>query len=97
MIFELIAAVVRTCRPLVTAQASLPEYLHNSQHPTLLQVFAVVLGTVGTQLVSSKLLHDRVDRQLAELREFLYEKRVEPELRKKIRTHMEHLYRCAAP
>ena len=45
-------------------------------------VFAIVLGTVNTLLMSSRLLHERVDRRLAELREFLREKAVAPDLRK---------------
>ena len=55
-------------------------------------VFATVLGTVGTLLVSRRMLSDRVDRRLAELREFLEEKEVDPHIRRQIRTHMEHLY-----
>eukprot|EP01043_Picozoa_sp_COSAG02_P063986 COSAG02_NODE_9222_length_2285_cov_1.546661_2_plen_281_part_01 len=57
-------------------------------------VFGVVIGTVGTLLLSSKLLEEKVDRQLAELREFMHEKQIPKQLRKRIREFMEQLYRA---
>eukprot|EP01048_Picozoa_sp_COSAG05_P000863 COSAG05_NODE_27_length_29281_cov_199.946919_5_plen_141_part_00 len=55
-------------------------------------VFATVIGTVSSSLVSTQLLTDRVDRKLAELREFLKQKMIDPSLRRKIRAYMEQLY-----
>ena len=57
-------------------------------------VFGVVIGTVGTLLMSSKLLEEKVDRQLAELREFMHEKQIPKPLRKRIRDFMEQLYKA---
>lgn len=57
-------------------------------------VFSLVIGTVGTLLMSSKLLEEKVDRQLAELREFMQEKQIPKALRKRIREFMEQLYRA---
>ena len=44
-------------------------------------MFAIVIGTVSTLLVSKKLLESKVERQLAELREFLQEKNIPKEIR----------------
>eukprot|EP01043_Picozoa_sp_COSAG02_P035479 COSAG02_NODE_2543_length_8570_cov_24.762956_11_plen_556_part_00 len=57
-------------------------------------VFGMIIGTVGTLLMSSKLLEEKVDRQLAELREFMHEKDIPKPLRKRIRDYMEHLYKA---
>lgn len=57
-------------------------------------VFGMVIGTVGTLLMSSKLLEEKVDRQLAELREFMQEKKIPKPLRKRIRDFMEQLYKA---
>ena len=50
-----------------------------------------VAGTVGQLLMSSKILEEKVDMQLAELREFMAQKRLPKELRKRIREFMETL------
>ena len=42
---------------------------------------------------TSRLLEDKVERQLAELREYLTEKRVPKKLRGRVRHYMELLYR----
>ena len=52
-----------------------------------------VAGTVGQLLMSSKILEEKVDMQLAELREFMAQKRLPKGLRKRIREFMETL--CA--
>ena len=50
-----------------------------------------VAGTVGQLLMSSKILEEKVDMQLAELREFMAQKRLPKGLRKRIREFMETL------
>ena len=53
-----------------------------------------VAGTVGQLLMSSKILEEKVDMQLAELREFMAQKRLPKGLRKRIREFMETLCEC---
>ena len=51
-----------------------------------------MIGTVSTLLVSKKLLESKVERQLAELREFLQEKNIPKEIRQQIKHFMQKLY-----
>ena len=53
----------------------------------------IILGSLSSMFTSSRLLDDRVDKQLAELREYLNEKHVPPKLRSRVRHYMELLYR----
>lgn len=53
----------------------------------------LILGSLSSMFTTARLLEDRVERQLAELREFLEEKEVPPKLRNRIRHYMELLYR----
>lgn len=57
-------------------------------------VFAIVIGTVSTLLVSKQLLETKVDRQLAELKEYLQTKNVPKTLRYQIKQFMEKLYQA---
>ena len=43
--------------------------------------------------MATRLLEEKVDRELAELREFLEMRRVPKKVRNKVRRYMEHLYR----
>ena len=56
-------------------------------------LFGLIIGTVGQLLLSSKLLEEKVDKQLAELREFMAAKRIPRSLRRRIRDFMETLFR----
>jgi uncharacterized membrane protein YciS (DUF1049 family) len=53
----------------------------------------LLLGSLSSLFTTSRLLEDRVERQLAELREFLTEKRVPKKLKNRVRHYMELLYR----
>jgi hypothetical protein len=53
----------------------------------------LLLGSLSSMFTTSRLLEDRVERQLAELREFLTEKRVPKKLKNRVRHYMELLYR----
>lgn len=55
-------------------------------------MFAVLIGSLGSMMVGQKLLEEKVDRQLCELREFMEAKGIPRELRIKIRRFMETLY-----
>lgn len=51
------------------------------------------LGTIGTLLTASKLLNQKVDRRLAELREYLRDKKLPQGTRREVQHYMEHLYK----
>eukprot|EP01043_Picozoa_sp_COSAG02_P073932 COSAG02_NODE_14581_length_1257_cov_2.759067_1_plen_284_part_00 len=55
-------------------------------------MFAVLIGSLGSMMVGQKLLEEKVDKQLCELREFMEAKGIPKELRIKIRRYMETLY-----
>jgi hypothetical protein len=55
-------------------------------------MFAVLIGALGSMMVGQKLLEEKVDKQLSELREFMQVKEIPRELRIKIRRFMETLY-----
>lgn len=55
-------------------------------------LFGVLLGTLNSVMLGQKLLDEKSNRQLAELREFLDQKNVPKRLRRKVRDYMEHLY-----
>ena len=54
----------------------------------------VILGTLSSMFMATRLLEEKVDRELAELREFLEVKKIPRKVRNKVRRYMEHLYRC---
>ena len=51
-------------------------------------IFALLIGTLSTVMMGRKLLEEKVDRQMAELREFMVEQRVPPDLKRKVRRFM---------
>lgn len=53
----------------------------------------LILGSLSSIFMTSRLLEDKVERQMAELREFLTEKRVPKNLRNRVRHYMDLLYR----
>jgi CRP-like cAMP-binding protein len=55
-------------------------------------LFAMLIGTLGSMMVGEKLLEEKVNRQLAELREFMDVRRIPKELRVRVRRYMELLY-----
>lgn len=55
-------------------------------------MFAVLIGSLGSMMVGQKLLEEKVDKQLCELREFMEAKGIPKDLRIKIRRYMETLY-----
>ena len=55
-------------------------------------MFAVLIGALGSMMVGQKLLEEKVEKQLCELREFMAAKGIPKELRIKIRRYMETLY-----
>ena len=56
-------------------------------------VSAIVVGSVCSIFLSKSLADQKVDKQLAELRDYLTTQKIPAELNKEIRTYMEHLYR----
>jgi CRP-like cAMP-binding protein len=54
--------------------------------------FATLVGTLGSIMVGQKLLEEKVDKQLSELREFMQAKGIPKLLRHKVRRYMETLY-----
>ena len=54
-------------------------------------MFAMLTGALGSMMVGQKLLEEKVDKQLSELREFMQSKRIPKPLRIKIRRFMETL------
>lgn len=53
----------------------------------------VILGTLSSMFMASRLLEEKVDRELAELREFLEVRRIPKKLKLRVRRYMEHLFR----
>eukprot|EP01043_Picozoa_sp_COSAG02_P022233 COSAG02_NODE_1150_length_14208_cov_5.805231_4_plen_438_part_00 len=53
----------------------------------------LILGSLSSMFMTTRLLEDKVERQMAELREFLAEKRVPKNLRNRVRHYMDLLYR----
>ena len=51
-------------------------------------IFALLIGTLSTVMMGRKLLEEKVDRQMAELREFMVEQRVPADLKRKVRRFM---------
>ena len=54
-------------------------------------MFAMLTGALGSMMVGQKLLEEKVDKQLSELREFMESKGIPKALRTKIRRYMETL------
>ena len=52
-------------------------------------LFAMLTGALGSMMVGQKLLEEKVDKQLSELREFMQSKGIPKELRVQIRRFME--------
>lgn len=52
-------------------------------------MFAMLTGALGSMMVSQKLLEQKVDNQLSELREFMESKGIPKDLRIKVRRYME--------
>jgi hypothetical protein len=53
----------------------------------------LILGSLSSMFMTTRLLEDKVERQMAELREYLTEKRIPKKLRNRVRHYMELLYR----
>ena len=53
---------------------------------------AVLIGSLGSMMVGQKLLEEKVEKQVCELREFMEAKGIPKDLRVKIRHYMETLY-----
>ena len=56
-------------------------------------VLGLILGSLSSMFTSTRLLEDKVERQMAELREYLNERNVPRQLRARIRHYMELFYR----
>ena len=56
-------------------------------------IFSIVIGLFGSLLVERKMLEQKVETQLGELREFLQQKRVPKKLAQQVRQYMRVLYR----
>jgi len=55
-------------------------------------VLSIIIGTVGSILMSSKLLEAKVARQRAELQEFLTQRHIPRDMARKVRRYMNNLY-----
>ena len=56
-------------------------------------IFGMLIGVLSTLVMGGKALEEKIDNQMAELREFMQEKGVPQHLRKRVKQYMETLYR----